>query len=437
MKKPERVLILSTVWPEPNSSAAGVRQEFWIQFFRDWGCEVYLASASQLKAPGMWGYYSPQPGVHLVPIDLNRSESYEKLGEIQPDVVMFDRFLLEEQFGHAIQDYCAQALWILETQDLHFIRKAREVWIKKLKDEVDLSDLKFYENLHLTDEPMALRETASLWRVDSSLIISTFEMNYLKRTWNFFEPKIKYVPFLWNEPKLENKAAWVGSSAKSFQNRRGFSFIANYRHTPNLDGILWSHRAIWPLIRKKIPQAEVHWYGAYMPHEISKLHEPSYGVHVHGVADVLDEVFQGVRVNIAPLRAGAGIKGKVLEGFRRGIPCVATPIASEGLCDLDFEFPGKIAFNAHDFAEACIKLHENEELWVQAQERASTLMLEKHNAHAWTQNLRDYFLNLMTLKEQGELPQWMSKILRSELSNSRKYFARWIEEKEKRTKVRL
>ena len=110
---------------------------------------------------------------------------------------------------------------------------------------------------------------------------------------------------------------------------------------------------------------------------------------------------------------------------------MATPIASEGLCRMDFEFPGLIAGHAELFAENCVKLHEDEEIWLQAQARAKLMMSENHGAKDWKEKLQNYFEQLIELRREGKIPDWQSKVLRSELANSRKYFSKWIEEKER------
>jgi glycosyltransferase involved in cell wall biosynthesis len=413
MNRKPVALLFSTVWPEPESSAAGVRQLQWVRFFGKAGYEVILSSPSKPKD-------SERYGVECLPLPLNRSEVRAELQRIKPTLVMFDRFLLEEQFGHFVYEECPDALVLLETQDLHFVRRARE----SVRAEY-LTMNPFPRELYRTDT--AIRETASIQRVDYSYLVSSFEEELLLQEFGIGLEKIQWVPFLY-DPLLE-----VESFQKSFLERKDFSWIGNFRHAPNMDGLRWFLAEIWPSIRAKLPESKLHLYGAYPTAEVMAWTNAAKGIVSHGPAKKLEDVFQNVRVNLAPLRFGAGVKGKILEGFRHGLPCVTTKVGVEGLLPpkpADHEFPGLEANTASEFADACVRLYQDEALWIQKRMDAVRLLDDVYSEVDMAPKILDQLVHLLELKKGGDLPGWTSKILRHELMNSHKYFSKWIELKE-------
>ncbi len=410
-------LIFSTVWPEPESSAAGVRQLQWSGFLSDLGFEVILSSPSKVKE-------ELQFKERLLPLPLNRSEVKQVLEGLKPQIVMFDRFILEEQFGHFVYEACPEALVLMETQDLHFVRRARETIREHGFSQTDLP-----KDFYKTDT--ALRETASLLRVDASFVVSSFEEQLLRNEFQIAPSKVEWVPFFYDEPSI------ALSFRKQFSEREGFSWIGNFRHPPNVDGLRWFRAQVWPLIRKQMTDAKINVFGAYPSEEVMSWHQPEKGFFVHGPAKTLDEVFLKTRVNLAPLRFGAGVKGKILEGFRYGVPVITTPVGAEGLLpvfpghSMD-PFPGRVMTDAVSFAEACTQLYKDEALWSDYRSSAMLLMNEVYSSVNVVPQLKKRINELLAQKKSEKLPDWTSRILRHEQINSHLYFSRWIEEKEKK-----
>jgi len=111
--------------------------------------------------------------------------------------------------------------------------------------------------------------------------------------------------------------------------RPAIAFVGGYRHEPNIDAAKWAAQSLMPFLRKEVPGIELLLVGSHMTPEISALAEKD--VVPLGYVPSLDNVFDRVRLTIAPLRYGAGLKGKVLESLAAGIPCVMTTVAAEGL----------------------------------------------------------------------------------------------------------
>src|SRR5690606_16075143 len=181
-----KVLFIGLVWPEPTSSAAGKRILQLVEFFLDRGDEVVFGSAAA-KSQASFCFDDAQQlffnSVKEIPIQLNDSSFNEFLKELNPDIVVYDRFVSEEQFGWRVVQDCPDALQVLDTEDLHFLRSAREKSYKK-KEEIDLYN------------EMTIREIASILRCDLSLIISKFEMDLLQNEFNISPSLLHYLPFL-------------------------------------------------------------------------------------------------------------------------------------------------------------------------------------------------------------------------------------------------
>ncbi len=414
-----RVIIFSTVWPEPSSSAAGVRQMQWVHLFLSMGYLVTLISPSKLKSDQDWGTLQLPEGVDILPMPLNRESVSEDLKRLNPEIVMFDRFILEEQFGPHVYPSCPDALILMETQDLHLVRRARD----ELKDRyLTLEQLPsgFYQT------ETALRETSSLIRVDFSFVVSSFEEKLLREEFEIGSKKVKWVPFFYERPIV------VKVSRLSFSEKNHFCWIGNFRHEPNMDGLRWFRNEIWPLIRKQLPNAKIEVYGAYPPEEVMSWNNVKNGIEVKGSALTLDEVFESARVNVAPLRFGAGVKGKIMEGFRYGVPVVTTKVGIEGLFSLEEQkFPGIEANLAQTFADACVKLHEDEQVWKTNSLLALEKMMQVFAASSHVPELKTFIQELLKKKKSQTIPDWMSRLLRFEGNQSRYYFAKWIEAKEK------
>ena len=413
-----RVIIFSTVWPEPQSSAAGVRQMQWVNLFLSMGYRVTLVSPSKLKNENDWGVLDLPKQVDVLPLPMNRESVQEVLSGLNPEIVMFDRFILEEQFGPHVYTSCPHSLILMETQDLHFVRRARDEWKQKYL-ELESTTSEFYQ----TDT--ALRETSSILRVDYSFVVSSFEEKLLQDDFKIGPEKLKWIPFFYEKPIV------VKESRRPFLQKENFCWIGNFRHEPNIDGLRWFRNEVWPLIKKQLPDAKLKVYGAYPPEEVMAWNNVKNGISVKGSAATLDEVFIEARVNIAPLRFGAGVKGKILEGFRYGVPTVTTKVGVEGLFRVgELKFPGIEANTTQDFADACVRLHQDEQEWKKCSLLSLEKMMENYAASSVVPDLKTLITKLLDQKKNKSLPDWISKILRFEGNQSRYYFAKWIEAKE-------
>jgi hypothetical protein len=162
-----KILIIGHVWPEPNSSAAGSRMMQLIKLFLKNNIVIVFCSPATETA---FSFHLKTLGITQYQIKINDSSFDDLLKEINPNAVLFDRFMTEEKFGWRVAENCPNALRILDTEDLHCLRYARQKAV--------MANIDFNNDLLLND--IAKREIASIVRSDISLIISSFEINILK-----------------------------------------------------------------------------------------------------------------------------------------------------------------------------------------------------------------------------------------------------------------
>lgn len=402
------LVVLGYVWPEPASSAAGWRMLSLLELYRSQGWQVIFASAAE-RGPHRADLAAL--GISEVNIALNCSSFDRWIAELQPDVVLFDRFMLEEQFGWRVEAACPNALRLLDSEDLHFLRAARQ---QAFKEKRQLQPLDLHSEL-------AMREIAAILRSDLTLTISEYEMTLLQQQFQLPASQLLYCPFL-----LKQQAPLA---LPDFPERKNFVFIGNFRHEPNWQAVLWLQQ-IWPLIRAELPGAELHIYGAYPPPKATALHNSKQGFLIKGWADDAHQVLREARVCLAPLPFGAGLKGKFIDAMQNGTPCVTTAIGAEGMC-LNAEFAGLVAEDNHSIAGAAVRLYQDEMLWRASQQQGFAILQQKFAYEAlqpavW-QQLEQARANL----SQHRAQHFIGAMLRQHQFRSTKFMGQWIEAKTK------
>ena len=409
------VFIIGSVWVEPNSSAAGSRMLQLITSFlsKDWRVTFGSISHKNPNAIDLAKF-----GIEEVHLKLNASSFDEFIKNLKPTIVVFDRFMTEEQFGWRVAEHCPKALRILDTEDLHCLRKTRHETLKK--------GIEFSNEILLNSE-ISKREMAAIYRCDISLIISTFEMKLLKEVFKIDKSLLYHLPFLFD--KIDENNSW-----KSFDERHHFISIGNFIHAPNLDATIQLKKYIWKEIRKRIPAAELHVYGAYPTQQVLEFTNAKEGFFVHGfVADAF-EVIENSRVLLAPLRFGAGIKGKLSNAMLCGTPSVTTSVGSEGMND-KLPWSGFVEDEITPFVEKAVLLYTDKNQWNEAQQRGVeiiNIMFDKeHLTPLFFECIDKVFSNL----EQHRNNNFTGKMLMHHTLQSSKYMSKWIQEKNRKAKL--
>lgn len=405
-----KVLIITVNWPAPDYSAAGVRMMQLISFFKNEKYSITLASTADKSV----GHEQQFPDIDCVSIRLNHSSFDEFVVELNPDSVVFDRFMTEEQFGWRVAEHAPNALRILDTEDLHSLRKTREQALKQ--------NIEFSRELWLQNE-VTKREIASIYRSDLSLIISSFEMQLLRSVMGESDTLLLNLPFMMNALDATVVENW-----KAYEDRTDFVFIGFGGHAPNVDAISFLKEDVWPLIRKKLPEAKMHVYGGNLPQKIHEMHHSKEGFLIEGWTKNAQVVIESARILLAPLRFGAGLKGKLIDAMQFGTPSITTTIGAEGMYE-NLDWNGKVCDDPNSFAEAAITLYQNKMEWEACQQNGIEIINTIYNKKALSELLRSKIESLQKNLTAHRTTNFTGALLQHQTLASTKYMAKWIEEK--------
>jgi len=403
------LLIIGLVWPEPKSSAAGTRMVQLINLFLEQDFEIVFASAAQESD---FSFDLESLHIKKEKIELNSSNFDSFISVLNPDFVLFDRFLTEELFGWRVVENFPDYIRILDTEDLHCLRLARQKAIQK-NTEFQLEDL-------LTEE-VSKREIASIYRCDLSLIISDFEIEILQNVFKIDTQLLYYLTMFYN----------VDDNYLTFKEKQHFVFIGNFLHEPNWDAVKQLKEQIWSPIKKQIPEAEMHIYGAYPSQKVLQLHQEKEGFLIKGRAEEALQVIQLAKIMLAPLRFGAGVKGKLIEAMKVGTPSVTTSIGVEGISNAE-DWNGFVTNNFQDFIEKSIWLYQNQQLWEEKQEKGKAILSDKFSKQKYSSA---FFEKILTLKEAiyfHRRSNFIGNLLQQQSYSSTKFMSKWIEETNKK-----
>lgn len=399
-----RSLLIGKTWPEPASTAAGRRTLDILRVLQMLG-DVHVASPAQptefsltLEPLGMTGH----------DIAVNDDAFDDWLTRLAPDIVVFDRYMMEEQFGWRVQTVCPNAVRVLDTSDLHCLREAREAAL--------LSD----QPLNLFNDT-ALRELAAIVRCDLTLMVSPVEMQILIEQFGVAEDLLHHTPFMLT-PLPET------SSLRPFGERQHLMMIGNFLHGPNWDATRWL-REQWPAWRQLFPHGtEVHVYGGYASEKVYQLHKPELGFHIKGRADNAPETLSRYRLNLAYLRYGAGIKGKVADGWLAGTPNIANAIAAEGMHG-DMPWGSAISNEPEAFFRTAAQLYVDETAWQVAVEQGRKIAAQCHDSLAESVALSGRLAELHDDLAAHRQQNIWGRILQQQQYRATEFMSRWITEK--------
>ena len=230
-----------------------------------------------------------------------------------------------------------QACVVFDTVDLHYLREQREADLN--------ADRRLQRFAHATRR----RELGLVARADVTWVVSTIERDMLREACPAADVRV-----------LSNIID-VDTAGQPFDERRDLLFVGGLRHPPNRDAVEWLARDIFPRIRKRLPEVQLHLVGSFGV-GAGMSFTPGSGIHAHGHVTDLEPYLHGCRVALAPLRFGAGVKGKVNLSMAHGQPVVATACATEGM----HLQPGSdvlVASDAETFVAEVVRLYHDPDLW--------------------------------------------------------------------------
>lgn len=396
-----RVLVVDARVLMPDHDAGSVRMDHILRIFQRLGYKVTFIPdnleyheryTAALQAAGVECWYAPyvrSVGEHL--------KAHGRLY----DVAMLSRADVAEKNLAAVRQYCPEAKVLFDTVDLHFLREEREARL---------------HNDPLRRQAARLRKNQELGlarQVDMTLLVSTAELEIFRR--EAPDVRVALLPTIQELPALpgsalstesaaaaptsggisagaavagdipvgktaagnaltlqgvagdinagpETGAAGPGTGAASPDGRRDILFIGGFEHPPNLDAMEFFIGAVLPLVAARRPDIRLLVVGSKPPARLHELAAANANVEVRGyVADIVP-LFREIRLTVAPLRYGAGVKGKINTSMAWGVPVVATGIAAEGM-DLEDGRDVLLADTPEDFADRVLRLYEDDDLW--------------------------------------------------------------------------
>lgn len=349
-----RVLIVDATIPEPDKDSGSVRMVNLLRALIELGYKVCFTSENRAYSAG----YCEQLqglGVEVLyhPWLRDPVRFLRETGAMWSAVIL-SRHYVATPLLPLVRAYAPRARLIFDTVDLHYLREQREA---ELAGDADL---------RRRAGATQLAELRLVRAADVSLVVSPVEQALLQQE----------VPGARIEV-LSNVHEVVGCR-RGFAERTDLFFVGGFQHQPNVDAMHWFVAEVWPLIAARLPGVRFHIVGSRMPESVLAL--ASDRVVVAGFAQTLDPYLDGCRLSVAPLRYGAGVKGKVNQSMAHGQPVVATALAAEGMF-LNHEQDVLIADGAVDFAEQVVRLYQDQTLW-QRLSAAGLANIEEHFSFA-------------------------------------------------------
>jgi O-antigen biosynthesis protein len=250
----------------------------------------------------------------------------------KPDLVYLHRYANASKYATMVRRYFPDCRIVYNVADLHFLRMERQAVI---------------EPNAVTSAQVAMQrrsEISAMESVDCVIVHSPVEAALLREA----EPSLNVEVVPWT--------VRARPTPRDFADRSGTAFVGGFGHPPNADAVRYLVGEILPLLRRQLPDCTTYLVGSKMPDEIMNLQVP--GVVSLGFVSVLADILHKLRCTVVPLRYGAGIKGKVLESFAHGLPCVMSEVAAEGL-ELPEDLAWLVARSPAEFAEKLAKVHED------------------------------------------------------------------------------
>ena len=333
-----RMLFVDLVTPTPNEDAGSLVAFEMMNAFRANGFKITFIPEDNFAHMG-----ASTRALQRIGIEAIYHPSYSSMQEFVSrrddpfDVILLVRFKVGEAHLQRLRERWPSAKIIFSNCDLHYLREMREAELTGNADAIAAAN------------ETKRRETGVVARSDVNLVHSEAELDLLHQD----VPGAPCVLF----PLVHDPVEYCPPLSA----RDGLCFVGGYRHAPNADGIIWFVEAIWPLVLARAPQHRLYIAGSSMTPEVEALaRHPN--VEVVGFVHDLDAFLARRRATIAPLRFGAGAKGKVAVSLANGVPVVSTHVGAEGMQLVPGEH-ALVADSEEAFAAAVLEVLDDDALW--------------------------------------------------------------------------
>ena len=346
----KKILVLDRDVPTPDRDSGSYRMFNLLKLLIHLDCQVTFA-ASNLGTQNQYTEQLSAIGIKVLSKPSVRSieEHMQRFGETY-EVVILSRIEVATAHLACVRQYAPHAFVIFDTVDLHFVREYRGA--------------KVTGNLRLLKRALYTKrqELAMAQAADCTIVVSPEEKEIIKQA--CFTAKVQIISNIHE----------IFEPVPPFGNRKDILYIDAFNHHPNVDAVLYFASEIFPLIKEEIPDIKVYIIGSTPPETIQELHSDNF--IVTGYLPDVSPHFRSCKLSVAPLRYGAGVKGKVHLSLSYGLPAVASSIAIEGMPVR----PGQdvvIADTPEAMGQSISMVYHDERLWNQLSKNGQQL-IDKH-----------------------------------------------------------
>jgi len=332
------LLFVDHITPEPDKDAGSVEVLHILSIFQSLGYRVHFVPetnftnipvyTAQIQSKGMEAIYGPYYN--------NLREYLTEMGEIIDTILVFRVDTAERNFD-TIKKLAPHARLIFHPSDLHYLRAEREA---ELKNDSSIAR----QALEIKNKELEIIRNSDL-----TFVVSEYEKELLSK--EVPDSECVVIPMIRETSKRTT----------DFNQRSDVLFVGGFRHTPNVDAAEYLIEEIWPLVREKNISAKLRIVGSNMPDHFKKY--AADDLEIVGYVDDIEDVFNQCRLSVAPLRYGAGTKGKVGTSLNLGVPCIGTSTSFEGMPLENLDKVMVSADTTQDFAMAIAELYSDEERW--------------------------------------------------------------------------
>jgi len=363
----KKILILGTRIPTPDLDAGSERMISMLFELR----KLFSSVTFFPKFPLAWPPYDKPVKAETSRLKQNRisvpsPEEYDSLAAYlensrnQFDAIVLSDIYLATECLTLVRRTNPQANIIFDTVDLHYLRYYRE------------AKLRHSQTLLKKALQLKKQELNVVNQSDLTLVVTNKEKIILEQEC----PGRKIAVLSGIYPEQTNSLP--------FESRQDLLFIGSFDHRPNLDAVEYFINDIFPLVQNKIEHIKFFIIGAAPPEHLKKLDNAN--IVLTGYVPDLKLYFNQCRLSIAPLRFGAGMKGKILTSMSYGLPTIATSIAAEGLPIKDREHLF-IADEIKLFAERLLEVYQDKTIWEKFSSASRDITRRYYSREAFRANL--------------------------------------------------
>ena len=332
----KHILIIEACMITPDQDSGSVRMQALLEILIGMGVHVsFVAENMEYREPYVRDLRQQGVEVWHWPHIQSVKQLIETQGK-QFDAVMISRHYIARPLIKVVRQHAPQAQLWFDTVDLHYLREERLAALEQSSRLADMAAVTKQQELDV------------IASCDLTFVVSPVEQTLLAHA--LPDAKVAILSNI-HEP-LANTA--------NYNEREGLLFVGGFQHPPNVDAVTWFVQEVWPLLHAQAPEIQVRIVGSKMPDTLRSLAGP--GIEILGFVQDIDPLLAKSRISIAPLRYGAGVKGKVNQAMSHGLPVVATPAAVEGM-DLIHGEQVLVADTPLAYAQEIVRLYNDPVLW--------------------------------------------------------------------------